>query len=403
MPNYLADKSYLAVKPQVAATTPIIPTNFIPLLAESIRLNPNFQATRAMKGLSWKSDELLKGARQIEGDLEVWGDPDSIGHLINMMYVKTSTAGDAASGYTHIFDPGEGKSYTIDIARGAFAQRIYGARGDKLKISFDDNKLKATISIKALGQFNAASLAVALTGAGMVTAVFKTDYDLRPTDGLCVGDIIRIVETAGTTVDVTLLTINANGTTVTFVSTVITAAIGQAVFLVAQTPSFTALQEPFYFGNALVGIADTTANADTAAATRAAATPCYEVNAEFINDLLSAQASGYTGPAALLNQVKSGTIELTRLFTDPTQFQKWIENVKQAMTMIITGRYIKTDLSTSEKLTVKINKTKLITNEQPLEVGQYIMDKQKFEMLYDAGDGDSLTITLINRTIGTNY
>lgn len=398
MSNYLSEKSYLAVKPQVAAATPITPSIFIPLLSESIRLNPNFVANRAMKGLSWKSDELLKGSRQIEGDLEIWADPDSLGHFINMMYVKTSTAGDAASGYTHVFDPGEGKSYSIDIARGIYAQRIYGARGDKLKIGFEDNKMKATLSIKALGQFYSASLAVALTGAGMTTAVLKTDYDLRPTDGLVAGDIVII---GG--VELTILTVNANGTTITFASTAVTAGVGDAVFLKAQTPSFTDLQEPFYNGNTLVGIGADSAAADTAAATRATAIPCYELGLELDNNLLDAPASGFTGPAVILNQVKSGTIDLTRLFTDPTQFQKWVENVKQAMTVITTGRYIKTDLSTSEKLTIKMNKTKLITNEEPLEIGQYIMDNQKFEMLYDTTDGDALTITLINRSAGTVY
>lgn len=398
MPNYLADKSFLAVKPQADAVTPITPSIFIPLISESIRVNPNFSANRAMKGLSWKSDELLKGPRQIEGDLEIWADPDSFAHFLNMMYYKTSTAGDAASGYTHIFDPGEGKSYSIDIPRGIYAQRIYGARGDKLKFGYEDNKMKATVSIKALGQFYSASLAVALTGASMTTAVLKTDYDLRPTDGLVVGDHVYI---GG--VDLAILTINVNGTTITFASTTVTAAVGDPVFLKAQTPSFTNLQEPFYMGNTLVGIGADSAAADTAAATRATASPCYDVSAEFTNDLLDAPASGYTGPASLLNQVKSGTLELTRLFSDPTQFQKWIENVKQAVTIIVTGRYIKIDLSTSEKLTFKINKTKLTSNEEPLEVGQYIMDKQKFEMLYDTTDGDSLTVTIINRSAGTVY
>lgn len=397
MSNYLAEKSYLAVKPQIAATTPIVPTNFIPLLSESIRINPNFSANRAMKGLSWKSDELLKGPRQIEGDLEIWADPDSLSHFLNMMYVKTSTAGDAASGYTHIFDSGEGKSYTIDISRGIYAQRIYGARGNNLKFSFEDNKMKATISIKALGQFYSAGLAVALTGAGMTTAVLKTDYDLRPTDGLVAGDVVII---GG--VELTLLTVNANGTTITFASTAVTAGVGDPVFLKAQTPSFTNLQEPFYFGNALVGFGADSAAADTAAATRATATPCYDLAMEIDNNLLDAPATGFTGPAALLNQIRSGTIDITRLFSDPTQFQKWIENAKQAVTAIVTGRYIKTDLTTSEKLTVKVNKTKLMTNEEPLTVGQYIMDKQKFEMLYDNTDGDAITITIVNRTIGTN-
>lgn len=398
MANSLADKSFLALKPQVAAATPILPSLFAPLVSVNIPVDPAFSASRAMKGLSWESDDLLKGKRTIKGDIEIWADPDNLAHLVNMVCVKTSTTGDAASGYTHIFDPGEGKSYSLDIPRSTYAQRLYGWRGTKLAFSFEDNKMKAKISGEALGQFYSVSLAVALTGAGMTSAVFKTDYDLRPADGLVIGDTLII---GGT--EVVLTSVNANGTTVGFASTTVTAAVGDPVFLKAQTPSFTALQEPFYFGNTLVGIGADSAAADTAAATRATATMCEEITAEYDTGLQAHPGSGYTGPGVLLNGVRSGAVGLTRLFTDPTQYQKWIENVKQAITIIATGRYIKTDLSTSEKLTIKINKVKLMTNDEPLEVGQYIMDKQAYKMLYDPTDGNALTITIVNRTAGTVF
>ena len=52
MSNFLADRGYLAMKPQAAAATPILPTNFVPLVSESIRVNPNLAADRRIKGLS---------------------------------------------------------------------------------------------------------------------------------------------------------------------------------------------------------------------------------------------------------------------------------------------------------------------------------------------------------------
>lgn len=400
--NYLANKSYLAVKPQAAATTPIIPTNFIPLISESIRVNPNYIADRRMKGLDWKSDDILKGTKTIEGDIVIHGDPDCLGHLLNMTYLKGTTTGDAAVGYTHPFTPGEGDFYSIEISRGVFAQRIFGARGDNLKLEFQDNKLVVTASIKALGQFYTASVGVALAGAS-TSLIFSTDSDLRPADGLCVGDVLRIVETAGTTVDVTLLTVNADGKTVTFVSTPITAAVGQPVYLLAQTPSYANIKEPFYFGNTLVGVALTSALADTAAAAKATATPCYNLTTNFKNNLLSASASGSTGPSVIMNQVKEADLDISRLFETPVQWQRWIEYVKQAVTFITTGRFIKSDLSTSEKLTVKYHKIKLASEEQPLDVGQYIFDKQKFDALYDSGAAKTIEIELVNRTAAISY
>jgi len=396
--NYLADQSYLAVKPQVAATTPVIPNSFVPLISESIRVNPNFVADRRMKGLDWKSDELLKGPRKIEGELVIYADPDMLGHIVNMVYAKGVTSGDAASGYTHPFTVGDGKSYSIEISRGAFAQRIFGVRGDSLKLEFEDNKLKATISVKGLGQFYTASLAIALTGAGMTSAVLSTDYDLRPADGLAVGDVLTINGT-----EVTLTSVNADGKTVGFASTSVTASVGDSITLKAQTPSYTDIKEPLYFGNTLVGFAATSALADTAAAAKATATPCYNLSMDFMNNLLDASATGSTGPAILLNQVKEASLEVSRLFENPIQYQKWIENIKQAITVITTGRFIKSDLSTSELLTIKFHKAKMTENEEPLEVGGYIYDKEKIEALYDATDGKAVEITIVNRTAGTVY
>ena len=398
MTNYIADKSYLAVKVQVATETPVIPNKFIPLVSESIRVNPNFAADRRMKGLSWKSDEVLKGSRAIEGDIVLLADPDALGHLFNMVYEKGVTSGDAASGYTHPFIVGEGKSYSIEIARGIYAQRIWGVRGENLKLDFVDNKMQATMSIKALGQFYSASLALALTGAGMTAAVFSTDYDLRPADGLVIGDTIIV---GG--VEVVLTSVNADGKTVGFASTSITAAVGDSVYLKAQTPSYGTIPEPFYFGNTLVGVASTSALADTAAATRSTSTPIYTLSAEFKNNLLSAPATGYTGPAVLANQVREAMLSLKQLFTTPTLFQKWIEFVKQSVTIIATGRFIKTDLTTSELLTIKFHKVKSLTTEEPLQVGEYIYDTENFEALYDSVDAKAIEISLVNRTAGTAY
>jgi hypothetical protein len=315
-----------------------------------------------------------------------------------MAYTKGVTTGSAPDGYTHPFTPGEGDSYSLEISRGASAQRIWGARIDNLKLEFQDNKLVATASIKALGQFNGASLAVALTGAGMTSVVLKQDYNAKPTEGLVAGDVITV---GG--VDLTLLTVSADGVTVTFASTAVTASIGDSVILKAQTPSYTSIVEPLYLNNALVGIAATSAAADTAAGSKATATPCYNISINLKQNLLDAPATGSAGPSVLLNQVKESQIELSRLFENPTQYQKWIETTKQALTMIVKGRFIKTDLSTWESFTIKAHNVKQETDEQPLDVGAYIFDKQKFEALYDTVDAKSIEITLVNRTAGTSY
>lgn len=398
MSNYLAKASYCIMKPQSAPGTPIIPTIFFPIVSESVRINPNLSADTRQKGNTWKSDMLLKGTRMIEGDMTFLADPAIMGHLLNMIYLKGSTTGDAASGYTHPFTPGEGKSYTIDIVRGIHATRLYGVRGSNLRLSFQDNKEQATITIKALGQFNSASLAVALTGAGMTTAVLSTDSDLRPTDGLVAGDVLII---GG--VELTLLTVDADGKTVTFASTAVTAGVGDPVYLKAQAVSLGTQLEPFYLGNTLVGLAATSALADTAAATKATAVSMDNITMNFNNNLLAHPGSSSMGAVVLLNGVKEANIETSKLYENPNQYQKWIEIVKQAITVITTGRFIKSDFTTSEKLTVKYHKVNVLTLDQPIDGDSYIFDKQTFEGLYDSSDALSIEISLVNRTAGTEY
>jgi hypothetical protein len=398
MSNYIASQSYIALKPQVDKDTPIIPSIFFPLISESVKKNPNYSADGRFSGITWKAARLLKGSSKVEGDIVLYADPEAMGHILNMTYAKGSSSGDALSGYTHPFTVGEGKSYSIDINRGIYAERIFGARVDTFKLEFDDNKAKITASIKALGMFYSASLAIALTGAGMTSAVLSTDSDPQPAKGLCVGDVLSIGGTS-----VTLTSVNADMKTVGFASTSITASVGDPVYLLAQTASFGTVREPFYLGNALIGVGADSAAATTNAGARATATPCYKISMTLKNNLNDSPASGSSGPSVLLNQVREGQLDISRLFDTPQQYQKWVENVKQAITAVFTGRYIKSDQTTSEQMTVKLHKTSLMTHEEPLEAGGYIFDNQSFEAMYDEGDGVAVEITLINRSAGTVY
>lgn len=397
MSNFLADKSVIAIKPQADATTPVIPTIQFPFISESVRVNPNFEADRRMKGLDWKSDEVLRGSRTIEGDIVLYGDVEVLAHLMNMTYAKGTTTGDASNGYTHAFAPGEGKSYTIEFKRDAYAQRFYGVRGDSIRVEFENNKARATLRIAALGEFYAASLAGALSGAS-TSAVLSTEQDPRPAAALVAGDVLII---GGT--EVTITSIGSDKKTINFSSTSITAAAGSAVFLKAQAVSLATQRKPLSMGAALVGIGADSSAADTAAAARSTATPCYQIATTLKNNVLTAAATGYAGAAAILNQVREAEVTVRRLFTDPTQYQEWIERVKSAITITVTGDAIASDLSTSEAFTIKYHKVKKTQHEEALETGAYVFDAQTFEALYDSVDGKAVEISITNRTAGTVF
>ena len=62
----------------------VIPTNFVPLISESIKTVQNFTPDQRLKGRSWGANDLLKGARSQEGEINVEADPDALGHFLNM-------------------------------------------------------------------------------------------------------------------------------------------------------------------------------------------------------------------------------------------------------------------------------------------------------------------------------
>ena len=232
----------------------------------------------------------------------------------------------------------------------------------------------------------------------MTEAVFQQDYVRDPTEGLKVGDVITVGGVA-----ITLAGVDADGVTVTFGAIEVTAAKGDSVYLTAQAYSYAAAQEPLFEGNALVGVGVDDTAADTAAASKATATPFQEFMLNLKNNLLQQAATGQHDPIKLLPQVKEGQITTKKLFDSVDQHEKWLALDKQAMTIVIKGKFIKTDRTTWELLTINFYKIKLNPNVNAVESGEFIYDEQTFEILYDRTDDKAILIGLVNNTAGTEY
>mgnify|MGYP000870778859 CR=1 FL=1 len=400
MSNYLGSKSYLAMKPETTAGTAVKPTNFCPLVSESIKTILGLAPDRRMKGLDWKSDDLLAGDRKHEGDLVIYADADNLGHLLNMTYLKGVTTGDA-NGYTHPFTVGLPDSYTIEIQKGPYAQRFFGVRADQLKLEFVDQKLQATASIKAMGQFSVSALKEALSGS-VTSLKLSSAYDMKPNTGLAVGDVIVIMGDDGNGVEATVSSVNADGETVGFGAVTVTGAIGNRVYLKAQTPSYTGIAQPLFMGDTLIGVGADETTATTNAGAKSTATGFYQFVVTLKNNLLDAPASGSKDPFQLIPQTREAEVTGRRLFEDTTQHISWLNSIKEAITMIATGEEI-TAGGTHESLTLKLHKVKLTTNEETLEMDSLIFDTQTFEVLYDSSDGVAVEISLVNKTAGTSY
>ena len=396
--NYLGDLSYLALKPEAVAGTAVIPTIFVPLVSESVRTIQNLKTDRRIKGLTWNSDDLLRGARTQEGEIVILADPDNIGHFFNMFLKLGSTSGDATDGYTHPFTVGDADSYTIEFNVGGFAKRVFGVQASEMRLEFSDNEMQVRAQVMGRGQFSVVTLGVALTGAGMTSIVLDDKYDRAPTSGLVVGDTIVI----GTD-EVVITVIDPDGVTLTIAPTSLTYSIGEEIHLKAQTVSLGTQRNPLNFGNLLLGLgADETASTSNAGAI-ATATKVHDFAIDLNNNVLTIPRSGSIDPVEIKTRSKEGQIEMKQLLENADQRQAFLDRDKQAITIIIGGNHINPDFSTKELLTMKFYNVKLMENANPIEVGEYILDDQKFEILYDSGDAKAMDVSLVNRVAGADY
>lgn len=395
--NYLSQESYLAFKPESSIAGAVIPTIMVPLISENIETITNHTPDQRMKGIAWKSNDMLRGFRSHEGEVVVLADPDTLGHFLNMAMYKSGTTGDA-DGYTHTLVPASPSAlpdtYTFEIKKGAHAMRLIGVRVDELKLDFNEGQLQITAKVVAHGQFSVAKLGVATSGS-ITEIVLDDEYDINPTRGIVAGDKLIVDGT-----EVTVASIDSDGVTLGVNSVSLTKSAGVSIYLKPLTVSFATLQDPFYFGNVLAGFGADESTATTNA-TQVGSTPIYDLSITLKNNLFKQNGSNRLDPVQISPKVPEAQVELKQLYTSPTQYQKFLERAKQALTLKFLGKFIKSDFTTQELLTLKFHNIKLVTNKEPLAVGEYINDEQSYEVLYDNTDAKAITCTLVNRTAGS--
>lgn len=395
--SHLSDNQYLAIGVESTAGVAVIPDVFVPLVSESVKTIVGHTADRRMKGINWKGSELLRGNRMHEGEIVILGDPDNLGHILNMVMTKGSTSGDATDGYTHPFTVGGGDTYTFEISKGAYAQRYFGVYVEECRIAFVDGQMQVTLSIKAMGQVSVMELGVALSGAETLMTL-DDNYDIQPNRGLVVDDVLVVGSD-----ELTLTSVAANGYDVEFGSTSLSYPIGEKVYLKPLTASIPSLQDPFYFGNTLVGIGATESAATTAAGSRSTATPIYDLEISIKNNLFAVNGTSRFDPVQIKTKTPEAMLTLRQLLESENQRTNFLHRTKQAITIICLGKNINPDFSTQETLTLKFNNVRLVESDNQLEVGEYIADVQNYEVLYDSGDAAAMSASLINRSAASAY
>jgi len=394
----IVDKGYLAVKPQASANTPVIPTIFLPYITDNVITNQNFERDMRLFGIDWSGLDILRGSKEHAGDIEFYVDPFTVGHFLNMAMKKGATTNDGGSPlvYTHPFTAEDSDRYTIEFSVGGYyTRRYFDVRVNTLDISIDNGKIKGTANVRAGGEWSVRNLKTALSGA-VTSLTFDQSYSNYPAKGLVAGDTLIIGST-----EVEITGVASDLQSVTFGSKSITASAGDAIYLKCQTPSYEDKRPILMFENVLIGAGVDAATALTNA-TCANQTQVNEISLSVNNNLSADPLSGDDcGPRNIQATVKDGSLTIRRLFSDISQVQKWINASKQAFVIKMLGTL--GNSATREEVRITINNAKLITNNNPVNQGEFVYDEQEFALLYDEDDAQAIKVELFNLEDGTDY
>lgn len=393
--NYLSDKAYLAIGKQTDAVTPVTPSVFVPLIEEDMKIDPKNERVKQIVGIDWASNKMLQGQREVGGSVTIQADPDSLGYFLDMLYKKGSTSGSGSVGYTHPFTVDSANYYTIELLRGNAVHRYVGCQITKMEMSFKDGHMQIKSDIVGRGSFTVATLKTALTGAGMTSVELDEEFDPEPANGLVAGDVIMVQEDDGSFTDVTIATVASDKKSITMSSTTVTASAGALIQLKEQTPSYSALQRPFRFGQMLVGFGADQSAADANVASYALATPVDELKLTLDRNISRRHASGKNDALTLVGN-GDGELTVKKLFEDGATQQQWLDIAKKACTILITGDNIATTYYAS--LTIQLHNIKPSANDNKLSKGEYVYDETTFMVEYDDSDAAAVDISLVNKT-----
>jgi hypothetical protein len=314
-------------------------------------------------------------------------EPNTAGHLLNMLLTKGTTTG--AGPYTHPFtlsasaDP---KSYTVDILKGQVVARFIGVEIGELSNDYDKNKMTFKVKFSALKSFITREVS-SVTGSGPYTVTLKTNYDPNPTDGLVVGDVIRVFLAGGTTIDCAVATI-PNGQTFTTSTNVSTAADGDTIALRAATPSL-ALKTPFMWATTEYRFGANATAALSATQTRIEQGSKYTIMHKF-EDENGAQRSGSFDPAALVRTIGDIELDVKKFFDTPEEMNRFLTNTQRSL---VIRHY--SEGSTYE-LRITINAFKFKSNPVKSKFGDVLYAEGKLIPDYNTSDAQAFDIKVIN-------
>lgn len=393
MAERLSDNGYMALGVEVTKGTSVIPSVYLPLMAETVRTQINMNSAGFIfgnKAARWKS---VMGMRKHVGTIEVLATPGTVGYFFNMLLQKGNTTG--SDPYTNPYTLGDSVfSYTVDFLKGQIVKRFVGLEAKSVGIAFEDELMKLVVEVAARKQVSTLEVSATPTGTNPTTVILKTGYDPSPTDGLVVGDYMRLHLADGTTIDFEVNTI-PSGTTITTNTNLTSGAAADTISLRSREPSDadfddTDLNNPFTFARS-----EYVFGADAAAALSATHTAIEQGSGIWtvlhaITPDDGANRSGSNDPAVLPRGQGDVTISLKTFFDTPEDWNRFLRMTKRAL---VCRHYSNDD---AHELRLTINDVRAEDFDDPIEISGLIYQEFNHRAHYDALDDQMFDVKVIS-------
>ena len=383
---YVGSRGYIGFGVQSDKSTAVTPSIFAPYFKENMVTSMNKHQQGSVKGNRNMVQDILSGLRTHRGSVEFLAEPNTTGHVFNMIMTKGAPSGSGP--YTHPFTVGDSENYyTVDLKKGLYVHRYIGVKANSVSPVYTENEAHLNVDLTALKHFEVATLSGTPTGSGPYVVTLSTDYDPSPTTGLVAGDVIAFDDGSNVT--------NATVASVTGVTTFTTStnvtsfASGTKVRLRALTPSFTLLT-PFMWARTEYRF-----GADASTALSATHTPGDEgtewtlTHSNESDD--GAHTTGTFDPSDLRRTNFGATCTFVRVYENDDERVKYLENDKQAVVIrMFAGN------TSSYELRITLNNIKAIT--EPVETAFETITKitSTYASQYDSSDAQAVDVKVIN-------
>lgn len=245
---------------------------------------------------------------------------------------------------------------------------------------------KATV--KAHGIFMKSNL-TATAAIGSPSTIVATN-----TEGLVVGDSVKVMETSGTLSNetTTLISVNVDGVTVTAnLAVAKTLANAPKIELAPQTPSFSTAQNLFSFIHAKFQFADTVANALTAAKENVE-----NWSLSYQNQLEERYGSLRATPSVIAEKGSSAKLKYKKFFVDRTDRDRYLDQTRRACVLtLLLSKNIGAS-TTPYKLQFSMSDCRFTGYKMDTGADDVYVAEMEADLFYDNTDGKALQVDLWN-------